>query len=98
MELDEKDVARLAGMARLALGDDERAGVARALGDIVSMMEVLKQADVGDDDPMAHVGLQAELGLRGREDAPQAGIDRKTLLANAPQTRGDLFAVPKVIE
>ncbi|MGI9338298.1 MAG: Asp-tRNA(Asn)/Glu-tRNA(Gln) amidotransferase subunit GatC [Gammaproteobacteria bacterium] len=98
MDIGERDILRLARMTRLALSDDESAAAAKALGDIVRMMAVLRDADVNDDDPMAHVGLQAQNGLRCREDNPLPGFGADKLLANAPARRGDLFAVPKVIE
>lgn len=98
MDIGERDILRLARMTRIAVGDDERAAVAGALGDIIRMMAVLRDADVDDDDPMAHVGLQADKGLRCRDDAPLPGLGADALLANAPARRGDCFAVPKVIE
>lgn len=98
MDIGERDILRLARMTRLALTQGERIAAAKALGDIVKMMAVLADADVNDDDPMAHVGLQAHKGLRCREDNPLPGFGADKLLANAPARRDDFFAVPKVIE
>ena len=98
MKIDEQDILRLAKMARLGLDDGERVAAAKTLGDIIKMMAVLKDADINDDDPMAHVGLQAQNGLRCRADEPLPGLGADNLLANAPKRCGDLFAVPKIIE
>ncbi len=98
MKIGEDDIARLAKMTRLALTPAERAAAAKTLSDIVDMMAALKEADVADADPMAHVGLQAKAGLRLRGDKAQAGIPANELMANAPDARAGFFAVPKVIE
>ena len=95
--LDGGDLARLAAMTRLAVGEDEKAAALRALNDIVAMMQTLSRADVGGEDDLTHVQFWGGT-LRMRDDAPAEGYPTGKLLENAPQHDGGCFLTPKVVE
>jgi aspartyl-tRNA(Asn)/glutamyl-tRNA(Gln) amidotransferase subunit C len=92
--IDEATVRHVARLARLRLEDDE---VARARADLASVLghvAELAAVDVEGVAPSFH-GTGAE---RLRPDEPEAGLDRDTVLAAAPEARDGGFAVPRVIE
>ena len=95
--LDGGDLARLAAMTRLAVGEGEKAAALRALNDIVAMMQTLNRADVGGEDDLTHVQFWGGT-LRMRDDAPAEGYPTGKLLENAPQHDGGCFLTPKVVE
>jgi len=92
------DVARLAGLARIELTDDELAHLAPQLDVIVEA--VAGVAEVKDDDipPLAH-----PLGIVNvqRDDVPQV-TDwvpfRPVLEKDAPAWQDDRFRVPRILE
>lgn len=93
---DRMDVRYVAGLARIALSDDEASQLQGQLDDILAFVGELKALDVSgvaptDDDAR---GIQNSW----REDVPVAGLSREAALANAPLARHGQFVVPKVIE
>lgn len=95
MAVDEQMVARVAGLARLALSDAEAAPLAGELNRILGWIDQLQQVDCADVEPMAAV---IPLTLAWREDAVTDGDRADAVLANAPAAAHGFFAVPKVIE
>jgi aspartyl-tRNA(Asn)/glutamyl-tRNA(Gln) amidotransferase subunit C len=111
MKVTEKDVTYVADLANLELSSEERAGMVRDLNSILDYMEMLNQVDTSNVEPMAqvsaHYGIdETEKGSNrfdysSREDIPEGlrkSLSRKAALANAPDTDGTFFRVPKVIE
>jgi aspartyl-tRNA(Asn)/glutamyl-tRNA(Gln) amidotransferase subunit C len=111
MTINEKDVANVADLAGLELTEEERARMLHDLNSILGYVGRLNELDTSAIEPMAQV-LRAhgvDQGKGGSEelvDASRADILeglRKSLpheqaLANAPETDGTFFRVPKVIE
>lgn len=109
MKVTEKDVAHVADLANLELSAEERAGMLRDLNSILDYVDKLKSLDTSGVEPMAQMsGRYAsktnEHGLsasEGREDILE-GLRKSLLqaeaLANAPDSDGEFFRVPKVIE
>ena len=98
MRLTRDDVARLAGLARIELTDDELAHLAPQLDVIVEA--VAGVAAVKDDDipPLAH-----PLGVVNvqRDDTPQVTdwqTFRPALEQDAPAWEDDRFRVPRILE
>jgi aspartyl-tRNA(Asn)/glutamyl-tRNA(Gln) amidotransferase subunit C len=63
----------------------------------------LSELDTANVEPMAQVGdllgtLSGEAGESLRADAMRPSIDRKAVMAVAPESDGRFFKVPKVIE
>ena len=111
MKVTEQDVAYVADLAHLELTADERARMLRDLNSILDYMDRLNELDTSNVPPMAQVsdrfGLDAP--KQGSERFAYASRDdvlnglRKSLphdeaLANAPESDGTFFEVPKVIE
>jgi len=100
MKVTEKDVAYVAELANLELTVEERARMVGDLNSILGHIEMLNELDTSNIEPMAQVAVGAN--DRAMRDDVLEGL-RKSLphdvaLANAPETDGTFFEVPKVIE
>lgn len=95
-----EDVERVAELARLDLTPEESSGMLHDLSAILEYMAELNQLDTAGIAPLAGVGeLQTESGIGVlREDVPAPSLDRAAVMAEAPETDGSFFKVPKVIE
>jgi len=95
MSLDKATVARIAHLARLRVPDSALEPLAKELSGILTWIEQLNEVDVAGVEPMTSV---VEMALRTREDKATEGGSADEVLANAPETSGGYFVVPKVIE
>jgi len=82
-------------LARLELTDAEVDGLARDLTAIVGYVDQLQEAKTDGVEPLAH---PLELSNVFRPDEPQPSLGVDQALANAPQRKGDFYAVPGVFE
>jgi aspartyl-tRNA(Asn)/glutamyl-tRNA(Gln) amidotransferase subunit C len=107
MHITEQDVLYVAELANLELTAEERARMVRDLSSILSYIGHLNQLDTTDVPPMAKVSTQ--FGDRNvgsgsvhqnvlREDVLRPSLAHQEALSNAPQSDGQFFKVPKVIE
>ena len=92
---DRMDVRYVAGLARMALSDEEAARLQGQLDDILAFVGQLKELDVG---AVAATDVATETQNAWRADEPAAGLERDTALKNAPLARHHQFVVPKVVE
>ena len=111
MKVTEKDVAYVADLANLALTADERAGMLRDLNSILEYVERLNQLDTSNVPPMAQVsdryGVDESkqgsdrFAYASREDVVEGlrkSLPHEVAVENAPDSDGEFFLVPKVIE
>jgi aspartyl-tRNA(Asn)/glutamyl-tRNA(Gln) amidotransferase subunit C len=102
MKITDKDVRYISDLANLKLTDVERAGMERDLNAILSYVDQLSELDTSNLDAMAQVAQIAELKSDPsdvlRRDELRECLSRDAALANAPQSDGTFFRVPKVIE
>jgi aspartyl-tRNA(Asn)/glutamyl-tRNA(Gln) amidotransferase subunit C len=99
----EKDVLRVAELANLELTADEVPRMQRDLNAILGHIAQLNELDTAGVPAMAQVGemLGAEAELTGaslRADEVRPSLDRKAVMAAAPESDGRFYKVPKVIE
>ena len=90
-----KDVAHAAGLARLALSDEEQAAMAKDLEGILGHVESLNAVDTEGVPPTLH-GFELSTPLR--PDTPVEPMDPALAVLNAPASQGTAFLVPKVLE
>lgn len=95
MSVDTATVRRIAGLARIAITDEEAGRLAPDLGNILDWIEQLGEVDTAGIEPMTAV---IPNDLRLRQDVVTDGGIRDAVLANAPQAEHGFFTVPKVIE
>jgi aspartyl-tRNA(Asn)/glutamyl-tRNA(Gln) amidotransferase subunit C len=111
MKVTEKDVAYVADLANLELSEDERTRMVRDLNSILGHVDTLSELDTKDVQPMAQVSDRygvdeskqgsERFAYASREDVLEGlrkSLPHDVALANAPDSDGTFFKVPKVIE
>jgi aspartyl-tRNA(Asn)/glutamyl-tRNA(Gln) amidotransferase subunit C len=88
------DVAHVAQLARLALGEDELETFTSQLARVVEHARDVAALDVQGVPPTAH-----PLPVRNvlRADDPRPGLDRAEVLAAAPDAEDGRFKVPRIV-
>jgi aspartyl-tRNA(Asn)/glutamyl-tRNA(Gln) amidotransferase subunit C len=94
------DVERVAELAHLELSPEEIPGMVTDLNAILEYVAELNQLDTRGVAPLAQVSeLEGATGQGSlRPDVVLPSLDRATVMAEAPDTDGAFFKVPKVIE
>ena len=95
MSIDHATVRRIARLARLSVSDADIPHLGDELGRVLGLADQLAGADVAGVEPMAHPHEQA---LAWRDDVVTEPDRADAFLALAPDARGGLYVVPKVIE
>lgn len=95
MSVDQSTVRRIAHLARIAIPDDEVAGLQTELNAILTFVETLADVDVRGVEPMTSV---TPMAMKKRDDVVTDGGLATIVTANAPGAEDHFFAVPKVIE
>ncbi|GAA4643153.1 Asp-tRNA(Asn)/Glu-tRNA(Gln) amidotransferase subunit GatC [Pontixanthobacter gangjinensis] len=100
MSVNKADVAKIASLARIKMGDDALERMVPELNNILGWVDQLSEVDTSGVEPMTAVIPNV---LRLRDDVvnadPKTGGDRRDdILANAPAAEHGFFGVPKVIE
>lgn len=94
-----EDVNRVAELAHLRLTPEESGRMVADLNAILDYVAELNQLDTSGVAPLAQV---SELGASGasalRADRLEPSLPRDVVMAQAPETSGAFFKVPKVIE
>jgi aspartyl-tRNA(Asn)/glutamyl-tRNA(Gln) amidotransferase subunit C len=103
VEVTLENVRHVADLANLELTAEELPRMARDLNAILGYIEQLNELDTTEIAPMAQVGevlgfTPAIAGETLRPDVAKASLDRKIVVAEAPESDGRFFKVPKVIE
>jgi len=96
MRITDTDVAYVAGLANLDLTDQERKRMLRDLNSILEYIDRLNELDTTNVPPMAQTSLPTVEAMR--EDELRPCLQREDALKNAPDSDGEFFRVPKVIE
>lgn len=87
-------VRHVANLARLALTDDEVAGLAEDLGVILDHAQDVAALDLEGIPPTAHpIPLENVL----RPDEVRPSLDRAEVLAAAPEAEDGRFRVPRIM-
>ena len=98
MKLTEDQVRYVAGLANLALKDDEIHAFSHDLSDILTHIEKLNELNTDGVEPMAQVLYPSEATATLRDDTPQPPLSNAEAVANAPLSGQGYFKVPRVIE
>jgi len=98
-----EQVRHVADLANLELTADELPRMAHDLSAVLDYIAQLNELDTSNVEPMAQVGdalgvAPAAFGEGLRADAIKPSVDRAAVMAEAPETDGRFFKVPKVIE
>lgn len=103
LEVSVEDVRHVADLANLELSAEELPQLAKDLNAVLGYIAQMSELDTSAVQPMAQVGqalgLKAAVGGETlRSDVVRASVDRAAVMAEAPETDGRFFKVPKVIE
>ncbi len=95
MSVTEKEVHKIADLARLQLSEKEAASFAQDMNKILGYMDLLNELDTEHVEPLSHV---IDMESRLRSDKAEKPLSHEDALKNAPEADSDYFRVPKVIE
>ncbi|MDI6742133.1 MAG: Asp-tRNA(Asn)/Glu-tRNA(Gln) amidotransferase subunit GatC [Smithella sp.] len=95
MKISSKEVEYVAHLARLEITEAEQEKFTSQLNDILLYIDKLNELTTEGVEPMSHA---ISVTNAFREDKVVDSIGTQQTLANAPDARGELFRVPKVID
>ena len=95
MALSRDEVLKVGTLSRIRLGEQEVDRLASQLSSILGYVDKLRELDTAGVEPLAHA-LPIHNVLR--PDEPRAGLTPEQALAGAPESAGDFFRVPRVLE
>jgi aspartyl-tRNA(Asn)/glutamyl-tRNA(Gln) amidotransferase subunit C len=90
----EADVARMAELSRLSISEEEKSLFARQFADILNYMDILDHVDTEGVEPLYSPALHK---MQLRDDTAQSVHTREEMLANAPNSDGEYFLVPRIV-
>jgi len=95
----DEQVARVAELAHLQLTPQETGAMLHDLNAILDYVTELNELDTTGIAPLSQVTELLDAGSGElRQDQLRSSLDRTVVLAQAPETNGVFFKVPKVIE
>jgi len=94
MRISKEEVAKIAHLARLEIGESDLGCFAGQLTDILDYMDILNEVDTSQTEPL-YSPVEHETPYR--EDEPRSECSREEVLRNAPRSDGKYFLVPKVV-
>lgn len=95
MQIDDKDVKKIARLASLHIDDSEVSDLRGHLSSIFELVEQMQQVNTAGIEPMAH---PLDIVQRLRADEVAEVDQREKFQKLAPQTADQLYLVPKVID
>lgn len=94
MTIELKDVEHLAGLARIAVSEDEKEVLRGDLEEILAYISQVKEVAAELGEPVAG---ELRNVLRVDENPHEAGIFTESILAQAPLREGDHVVVKKIL-
>jgi aspartyl-tRNA(Asn)/glutamyl-tRNA(Gln) amidotransferase subunit C len=90
-----EEVLKVGRLGRIRLSDAEVDRFALQLSSILEYVDKLRELDTRNVEPLVHA-----LPLHNvlRKDEPRPGLTSQQALAGAPETAGDFFRVPRVLD
>lgn len=89
------NVSYVARLARIDLTPDEAVRLQEQMDQILVYIRKLRELDLAGVEPTLHA---RELRNVFRADVARPGLDRESVLKNAPAVVGEMFQVPKIVE
>jgi aspartyl-tRNA(Asn)/glutamyl-tRNA(Gln) amidotransferase subunit C len=94
-KIDKSQVKKVAKLARLELSEAEIEEFAGQLNAIIDYVERMNKLNTEGVEPMAHC---LPVNNVFRDDVIKESLGTEKTLANAPQSDGPFFKVPKILE
>ena len=93
--MDRSEVQKVASLARLKLSDQEAEEFGKQLTAVLDYVRLLDEVDIEGVAPMPHA---VEVQNVYRDDVQKPSLPRELALSNSPQTDGQFFMVPRILE
>ena len=94
-QITEETIDYVSILAKLELSSEEKEQAGKDMGEMLDYIDRLKELDTTDVEPMSHVfPLQNVF----REDVVTNGDGSGQTLQNAPEEKGNMFAVPRTFD
>ncbi len=94
MQIDHDLILKLENLAKLELSEAERERLGKDLGNILQMVEKLKELDTSNVEPLTYISDAVNML---RDDKIRGQVTNELALSNAPEKNEPYFKVPKVI-
>ena len=94
MKIDDSMIEKIAGLAYLEFGDEEKEEIRQDLEQILTFVEKLKELDTENVEPLIYLSENKDVL---REDKAVQSLSHDEAMRNAPETNGRFFKVPRVI-
>lgn len=95
MQVNDELVDHLAHLSRLRFSETEKKEIRNDLEQMIQFVEKLNEVDTTGLEPILHMSTEVN---RLREDEVKGSISSAEALANAKDSQGAFFTVPKVIK
>ena len=95
MQVNDELVDHLAHLSRLRFSETEKKEIRYDLEQMIQFVEKLNEVDTTGLEPILHMSTEVN---RLREDEVKGSISSTEALANAKDSQGAFFTVPKVIK
>ncbi len=95
MQVTNELMDKLARLSMLDIAEDERETLRSDLERMIGFVARLQELDTGGVTPLMHMSRATSVL---REDLPGGMLSKEDALANAPNTDGSYFLVPKMIK
>jgi aspartyl-tRNA(Asn)/glutamyl-tRNA(Gln) amidotransferase subunit C len=95
LKITKEEVQYVAHLARLDFQTEETEKFTSQLNDILLYMDKLNEVDTTDMKPVSHA---ITITNAFREDIVKESLPNDLSLSNAPESKGNCFMVPKVVE
>lgn len=89
-----EEVRHMARLSKLEINSQEEELFRHQFGAILDHMNILERVDTSNIEPLYTPALQEEFT---RADVADNTRQREQILANAPQTDGEYFIVPRIV-
>ena len=94
MAISREEVEKVSLLGRLILSDEELDMMTAQLGQILDYMDLLREVETEQIEPMAHPRDVADVF---RADEVRPSLEREQALANAPSRDRECYLVPAVL-
>ncbi len=98
MAISNTDLEHLCQLAKLSLDEKIQEKLTGQLKDILNYMDTLSEVDTKNVEPLYSPVLRQSNLCYTREDLAKLTQSPESILANAPQTDGNYFIVPRIVE
>ena len=94
MAISEQEVRHVATLARIALTDEQVATLQYELSSILDHIDEIQKLDLAGVEPTAHPLHVVNVT---RADEPKPGLTQEQAIANAPESSGGAFLIPRIV-